>query len=142
MRALIANVDDQGHSCLVEEREVTFDPRPGSPIDNTAVWMTDAGPAPAGSPGPAPTVDMALPPGTARWLALQFPPGVTAPLHHTQSLDLVFVFEGSAELILDDGPHTLGPGDFVVLNGVDHGWKAGPDGCRMSSVVIGAAPAG
>jgi quercetin dioxygenase-like cupin family protein len=85
-------------------------------------------------------VDMALPPGIGRWLALEFPPGGGAPLHHTDSIDFAFVFEGSVDLILDDGPHRLGPGDFVVLNGVDHAWETGSEGCRMSSVVTGTPP--
>jgi quercetin dioxygenase-like cupin family protein len=86
-------------------------------------------------------VDMGLPPGIVRWLALEWEAGTTVPFHHTDSVDYAFVFEGSVELMLDDGPHQLGPGDFVVLNGVDHAWKAGPDGCRMSSVTIGTARA-
>ncbi len=142
MRSLITGVDDQGRSCVIEEIQVSFDHSSGSPIANTVVCATPTSPPPPGLPGPAMHVDMALPPGIVRWLALEFPPGGGAPLHHTESLDFVFVFEGSVDLTLDDGVHPLGPGDFLVLNGVDHGWQAGPQGCRISSVVTGTPPAG
>ncbi len=33
-------------------------------------------------------------------------------------------------------------GDLVVLAGVDHAWRAGPDGARLSAVLIGTPPPG
>jgi hypothetical protein len=50
------------------------------------------------------------------------------------------LLEGSLELTLDDGRHSLEPGDVVVLNGVDHLWTAGPEGCRLNVVAIGTPP--
>jgi quercetin dioxygenase-like cupin family protein len=140
MRALIASVDDQGRSGVVEETELVFDQH-GGPLETAVVATTQTCPPPAGPPGHASRVDLGVPPGMARWLVVNFPPGSSAPLHHTDSIDLVFVFEGSAELILDDGAHPLGPGDCVMLKGVDHGWQAGPGGCRISSVVVGTPTA-
>src|SRR6516165_9915300 len=119
MRAVITNVDDQGRSCVVEEKHLVFDSSGGDPVANTVVWTTESCPPPAGPGGHAMVVDMGLPPGIVRWLALEWEPGATVPFHHTDSVDYAFVFEGSVELMLDDGPHQLGPGDFVVLNGVD-----------------------
>jgi hypothetical protein len=29
---------------------------------------------------------------------------------------------------------------MVVMNGVDHAWKAGPDGYRMTAALIGTPP--
>jgi quercetin dioxygenase-like cupin family protein len=142
MRSLITGVDDHGRSCVVEEADVTFDHTTGSPIAHTVVCATTACPPPPRPPGHAMDVDMGLPVGIVRWLALEFAAGGGAPLHHTDSVDFVFVFEGSVELILDDGVHPLGPGDFVALNGVDHAWQAGPEGCRASSVVTGTPPPG
>ena len=140
MRALIASVDDQGRSCFMEETELVFEQH-GGPLEVAVVAATETCPPPARPPGHASHVDIGVPPGMARWLVVNFPPGSSAPLHHTDSIDLVFVFEGSAELILDDGAHPLGPGDCVMLKGVDHGWQAGPDGCRISSVVVGTPTA-
>jgi len=39
--------------------------------------------------------------------------------------------------VLDDGAHRLEPGDTVVVAGVDHAWRAGPDGCTMVNTMIG-----
>ena len=79
-------------------------------------------------------------PGTARWSFIEFPPGVATAFHHTDSLDFDIVVEGSVDVILEAGPHRLGPGDGVVLNGVDHAWETHEQGCRMSVVVIATQP--
>jgi mannose-6-phosphate isomerase-like protein (cupin superfamily) len=61
-------------------------------------------------------------------------------MHHTDTLDFDMILEGSVEIVLDDGPHRLGPGDCVVVTGVDHVWKAGPDGFVMSVTLMGTPP--
>jgi quercetin dioxygenase-like cupin family protein len=58
-------------------------------------------------------------------------------MHHTNALDLIIVIEGSTQLILDDDVRELRPGDCVVMTGVDHAMKAGPDGSRVITVAIG-----
>jgi len=55
------------------------------------------------------------------------------------TLDLETVLTGSVDLLLDDGVHHLEEGDMVVMTGVDHAWKAGPDGCRINAILIGTA---
>jgi hypothetical protein len=50
------------------------------------------------------------------------------------------VLSGSVELILDDGAHPLEAGDAAVVTGVDHAWRTGPAGCRLSVVSVGIAP--
>ncbi|MGQ9348086.1 hypothetical protein [Mycolicibacterium gilvum] len=67
-------------------------------------------------------------------------PDSETPMHHTDTLDLETVLSGSVDLVLDDGSHRLEQGDLVVLTGVDHAWRAGPDGCRLSAVLIGTPP--
>jgi quercetin dioxygenase-like cupin family protein len=62
-------------------------------------------------------------------------------MHYTDTVDLVFVFEGTLQLTLDDGTHALGPGDRIVLNGVDHAWQAGAAGCCVSGIMVGTPPA-
>jgi mannose-6-phosphate isomerase-like protein (cupin superfamily) len=59
-------------------------------------------------------------------------------MHHTDSVDFDAIIAGSMDLELDDGIHHLGPGDCVVMNGVDHGWSAGPEGCTALIVSIGS----
>jgi hypothetical protein len=48
--------------------------------------------------------------------------------------------DGAVDLIRDDGEHPLAAGDTVVVTGVDHAWRAGPDGRWLSVLTIGASP--
>jgi hypothetical protein len=38
---------------------------------------------------------------------------------------------------LEDGSVHLAAGDAVVVNGVEHSWLAGPDGCLIATVMVG-----
>ena len=66
--------------------------------------------------------------------------GEWATVHHTDSIDCHTVIRGSCALILDDGDHWLEAGDCVIVNGVDHAWRTGPDGCVSSSMFIATPP--
>ena len=85
-------------------------------------------------------IDQVLPPGHARWIVVDYGPHAETPVHHTDTLDLETIISGSVDLILDDGAHHLEVGDMVVMTGVDHAWRAGPDGCRINAVLIGTPP--
>jgi hypothetical protein len=52
-------------------------------------------------------------------------------IHATTTLDIDFIISGQVDLLLEDGSITCGPGDFVVLPGVKHGWRAGPEGVTI-----------
>ncbi len=52
-------------------------------------------------------------------------------------MDLHTVVQGSITLMLGDGEQVLEPGDCAVVAGVDHAWRAGPDGCVESVVMVG-----
>lgn len=78
--------------------------------------------------------------GAINWMMIEYGPGVPFSMHHTDTVDFDIVLSGSVELVLDDGVHPLAAGDSVVVTGVDHAWRTGPDGCRLSVVAIGALP--
>jgi quercetin dioxygenase-like cupin family protein len=61
-------------------------------------------------------------------------------MHYTDTVDFDVVLSGSVESILDDGAHLLTVGDSAVVTGVDHGWRAGPEGCRLNLMTIGVSP--
>jgi quercetin dioxygenase-like cupin family protein len=69
------------------------------------------------------------------------PTGATT-MHHTDTLDFVFVQRGSTEFVLQDGAHEVTEGDCVVTTGVDHAWRAGDDGCQLLVVSIGTPKPG
>jgi quercetin dioxygenase-like cupin family protein len=139
MRILVTGVDDQGRSCVLDERTPN-DPPSSAGITVTFAAETASSPPPPRPPGRGDLVPIVRGPGIARWSFVEFPPGVTAPVHHTDSVDFDVILEGSVELVLDDGPHRLEIGDAVVVNGVDHGWVTHNEACRMSVVVIGTPP--
>jgi quercetin dioxygenase-like cupin family protein len=139
MRILITGVDDQGRSCIVEETTPDSDAF-GDGIAVTVLAETESSPPPPRPPGRGEHFPIVRGPGIARWSFVHFPPGTTASLHHTDSVDFDVILDGTVDLILDDGPHRLEPGDAVVVKGVDHGWATHEQGCRMSVVVIGTPP--
>ena len=104
------------------------------------VFHTDTNPPPARPAGHGEFRDLGVAPGLVRWMIVGFDPGAFFDLHHTDTIDLDIVVDGTLELTLEDGAHQLVAGDAVVVTGVDHGWRAGPDGCRLSVTVIGTPP--
>ena len=139
MRILVTGVDDQGRSCVVEERAPEDAPSAaGITVSHAA--ETASSPPPPRPPGRGELVPIIRGPGIARWSFVEFPSHATTPVHHTDSVDFDVILEGSVDLVLDDGPHRLDTGDAVVVNGVDHGWTTHDETCRMSVVVIGTPP--
>jgi len=139
MAFLITGIDAEGRSCVVGETTPSTSPFE-SGITVSAVASSGSCPPPPRPPGLGDLVGVASVPGVARWSIIEFPPGATTRVHHTDSLDFDVVLDGSVDLILDDGPHRLGPGDGAVINGVDHGWETHAQACRMSVVVIATPP--
>lgn len=139
MRLIITGVDADGKSCVVGNDEVEINSvAPGFAI--ALPYATTQSPPPARPQGNADLIDQFLEPGHVRWMVVDQGPNTETPMHHTDTVDFETVLSGSVDLILDDGAHHLEAGDMVVMNGVDHAWKAGPDGYRMSAVLIGTPP--
>jgi uncharacterized cupin superfamily protein len=56
----------------------------------------------------------------------------SSTIHSTDTLDVNVVLSGQVELLLDEGRSVLlRKGDAVVLPGVRHGWRAGPEGASI-----------
>jgi mannose-6-phosphate isomerase-like protein (cupin superfamily) len=136
MRRLVTGVDASGRSCVVEHTPLTLNE---ASVGHSAVDVYSTGSAPpaARPPGHAGFYDLGVLPGTLHWQIVEHKPNMLAPMHHTDTIDLDIILEGSVELGLDDGMHPLEPGDCVVVAGVDHSWRAGPAGCRLSVLSIG-----
>jgi hypothetical protein len=140
-RLLITGVDASGRSCAAQHDEITLqgdDSRPG--LLYSMLYATPSVPwLPVGGRA-ADTLDLGVRVGAIHWLTIEYGPGFTISIHHTDTVDFDTVLSGSVELILDDGAHPLTVGDSAVVTGVDHAWRAGPDGCRLSVIAIGATP--
>jgi quercetin dioxygenase-like cupin family protein len=137
MRRLVVGVDAAGRSCVVHE---TAFPAPADAPSTEVIHQTVTSPPPVRPPGNAAHLDLEIAPGIARWMLVQFQPGQRSHMHHTDTIDFDTIISGSIDILLDDGPHRLEPGDCVVVEGVDHAWLAGPNGCTSSVVVIGTPP--
>ena len=142
MRLLVTGVDTSGHSCAAQDGLVALQGDAGlGGLLYSVLYATLSLPSiSTGGGRVADTLDLGVPAGALRWAVIEYAPGAGFSMHHTDTVDFDVVLSGSVDLILDDGAHPLAPGDNVVVTGVDHAWRAGPDGCRLSIVTIGASP--
>ena len=142
MRLLVTGVDAAGRSCAAQDGPLTLQGDAGlEGILYSVLYATPSLPSISTGGGRAADVlDLAVPDGAMRWTVVDYAPGAGFSMHHTDTVDLDVVLSGSVDLILDDGEYPLAPGDSVVVTGVDHGWRAGSEGCRVSVMTIGAAP--
>lgn len=103
------------------------------------LWSAGSEPA-RGVPDPTPALDrpdFETPAGETSWIVTEMGPGLFTPMHHTATIDYGLVVRGEVELGLDDGAVLLRAGDAVVVDGVEHSWRAGPDGCTIATVQVG-----
>jgi quercetin dioxygenase-like cupin family protein len=139
VRCITTGVDDAGRSCVVSERDVEFaEVIPGLSVDN--LFRSMDSPLPSRPPGRGDLVDLDIAPGQCSWSLWRQDPGSQIIMHHTDTVDLSVIVAGAVELVLDDGPHVLNTGDFVVMTGVDHAWRAGAEACVLSGISIGTPP--
>jgi quercetin dioxygenase-like cupin family protein len=141
VRRIITGVDASGRSCVIEDAPLVPAVDPDNPGFGFALAAaTSSVPPPTRPAGMGDPVDLGVEPGLVSWLIVDYAAGVDFPMHHTDTVDFDMLLEGSLTLALDDGEYELEPGDVVIVHGVDHGWKAGPDGCRLSVCSIGTPP--
>ncbi len=138
-RLLIAGVDDSGRSCVVDELALGSRSVEGG-FNALVAYTGPRGAPPTAAPGKADHLEIGLLPGQVQWMIVDYEPGQSFPMHSTHTIDLDTVLRGSVELELGDGIHALGLGDCVIIPGVDHAWKAGDTGCRLSVMFIGTQP--
>jgi mannose-6-phosphate isomerase-like protein (cupin superfamily) len=150
MRKFITGTTPDGRSCIVEESAITPGAVPGiDTLTMASLWTTDQSPPPARPEQTGHFIDTRLPAGQLRWNVLDHAPydehgasETVSEMHHSDTLDLILVLQGSTRMILQADERDLGPGDCVVMTGVDHAFITGPDGCRMVAVGIGTPPPG
>jgi hypothetical protein len=137
MRRIVATIGSDGRACVIDEADI-------GPADDKItvhpVFGTTETPPPAVPGGHGKFSDLNVAPGLVRWTIFQWPAGKELGFHRTNTIDFDTVLAGSIDLILDGGTHHLEVGDCVVINGVDHGWRSGPEGCGLSALVLGCLP--
>jgi quercetin dioxygenase-like cupin family protein len=137
MRVLTTGADEAGRSHVLEEQMFEgTGPELGAHRIYASRREQPLGPRPEGE-----MKDLGVADGETAWSAVSWPPNAESSFHHTDTIDLDTVLVGSITMGLDDGEHLLGAGDVVVMNGVRHWWRAGPEGCILSVVALGRARA-
>ena len=77
--------------------------------------------------------------GVFRALRLVIAPGGGFPIGHTETLDVACIASGAIDLILPDERVALQAGDWVVLQGDEHGWNnPHDDPCVIVASMLGA----
>ena len=158
MRRVITGVDAQGRSTVLSDgpAPVAFhagsmleakliegaaapSPVPGSQAVVFELWNLDAQPEMLQND---PTVGLTVPDydtpsAHTKWILTHMGPGLDVPMHSTPTVDYAVVLSGEVELGLETGPVLLRTGDMMLVNGVKHSWKAGPQGCAIATVLVG-----
>lgn len=158
MRRVITGTDAEGRSTVLSdgpapvafhvcsmleatliEGEAAPSPVPGSQAVVFELWNLDAQPRML-SDDPTigfTTPDFETPTAYTKWILTHMGPGLHVPMHATPTVDYAVVVLGEVELGLDTGPVMLRAGDTMLVNGVRHSWRAGPQGCAIATVLVG-----
>ena len=133
MRYIEVGIDGSGRSTVLGE----------TPLDGGSAKLYSASEASLSErPATLPAVDAGCAAGNSVWKLWEAAPGMVAGLHRTDTIDYDTVLSGDLVLVLDDGEVDLHTGDCVMLPGVMHGWRVGPNGSRVSVIQIGLEPVG
>jgi hypothetical protein len=91
--------------------------------------------------GQATIIELGVEAGHARWQLISFGAGTECVVHRTHTVDCHAVMSGRLELLLGGGTSVeVGPGDLVLVGGVDHAWRAGSEGALTSATLFGIEP--
>lgn len=139
MQHVVTGLGPDGRSTVLDRRDLSAPP--GEHVVVETVWSTEALPPrlsqsleTQGEPA-----DIGVPQVGSSWLIVKWPPDADAYLHRSDTLDYDCVLSGQVTLVLEEGEVELHAGDSVVIPGVLHGWRAGPEGCVSSAIVLGLA---
>lgn len=148
MRIVNLGIDDQGRSCVEQEREVeTAEAVPG--VAMMSLFQTRQSPPPRPAAGQGIFNDMGMEPGTVNFMVVDIAPSSpddpavpnANQLHYNTTIELFCVLEGLMTSTLGDGTVVeLNRGDCISMPGVDHATHAGPDGARVLCLSVGLAP--
>lgn len=121
---------------------------PGPGTVSTLIWCTDEMPADM-SVGEqfedmgARILGSPPPPNGTRFAVIDFPPGNSAIMHRTETVDYVIVLSGEIEMDMDDSTVKLKAGDVMVQRGTNHAWvNRGSERARVAFVLVDAKPLG
>jgi len=138
MRFSLVGVDAQGRSTVVSTKTIEF-PADADSLAVEHLWSQSAetGGEPLAHPPESHWMDLEVSDGAVRWIMWRLPPNSVSGMHHTDTVDCQVVLAGEVTCVLGAGEVRLGPGDAILIPGLEHQWAAGPQGCNLSGVVRG-----
>lgn len=147
VRRLVTGCDAAGRS-----RVISDGPAPRA----TAIELWQTHPAqPLGSDPGAAEPALNPPPGATQWRIIDIPPYAVLQeylrrgiahhdergFHCTDTIDYIYILEGSIALVLDEGEVMLHPGDCVVQRRTNHLWRNdGAAPVRILAMMTGVVP--
>lgn len=136
MQHVVTGLGPDGRSTVLERRDLSEPP--GNQVVVETIAGTDELPPRllASLAGQGEAANIGVPQVGSSWLIVKWPANSDAYMHRTDTLDYDVVLSGQVTLLLEDGEVVLRAGDSVVIPGVRHGWRAGPEGCVSSVVVL------
>jgi quercetin dioxygenase-like cupin family protein len=158
VRRIVTGTDSQGRSTVLSDGPAPVAFHAGSSIGATKIdgatapspvpaseavvfelWNLDTQPAMLSED---PTLglnvpDYDTPSAQTKWILTHMGPNLEVPMHSTPTIDYGLVVSGEVELGLQTGPVMVRAGEAMLVNGVQHSWKAGPAGCVIATVLVG-----
>jgi mannose-6-phosphate isomerase-like protein (cupin superfamily) len=143
-RRVVTGVNSSGKSAVISDGPVPNAARFSGPGEASGcdLWIEKAVPVNILDQGD-PIADysaQAWPPyGGVIARTLTWNPGVSYPMHRSDTIDIMFIISGRLELILEDGSTILEPGDCIVQRGTNHAWRVvGTEPCTFAGVLLSA----
>lgn len=131
-RRVVTGLDAQGRSCVL------FD-GPSQKV----IWSTAEAPADNSGAKDAGEAAISFPDAGSKFMYTDFPPGLFAPMHTTDSIDYFVIAAGEVTIITETGQTILRAGDVFVDRGIAHAWRNHSDQtCRIIGVLCPAHPVG
>jgi hypothetical protein len=107
------------------------------------IWSTEGSPSDISVPVEArhgEIMDLFTPYRASKWFVAAMPPNLEMPFHRTDTIDYGTLIAGEMTILLEEGEYTLKPGDTYLVQGVQHGWRSGPEGNTYSVIIFGIEP--
>lgn len=140
-RRVVTGLDAEGKSCVIVDG-----PIPRTSPQTGLAWRTAS--VPADNSGTEDIEERSysfemLHDGGSNFMVAEYPPGMQAYWHATDTIDYLVVLKGEIALELEAGEVRMQAGDFIVDRGVIHSWRnPGEETALMAIVTLPAHPVG
>jgi quercetin dioxygenase-like cupin family protein len=131
-RRVVTGLDAQGRSCVIIDGAA-----------DTQIWSTADAVADNGGTADAGGGAVIFPTAGTQFIYADFAPGMTSPMHATNTIDYICILAGECVLVTETGETHLRAGDVFVDRGILHAWRNdGDEPCRIVSVLCPSKPLG